>query len=193
MSNHQYSPDKAQVILDVSSGAKLGPRGVLEMDISEGETARVSQQSLTSFPHHSSFSLSSTMPQVLHTYPHISRGTTATFFSSTPSTDYPTSDEIIRRAKSVGLYLSETFKDLHWGDFCYALVVSTDADSGRVPRVAGDRYRTLLQCIIRDDVPGTDTRTVWEKRCLEVSACLNHELLKVVDEQQNEVRLWAVV
>jgi len=138
MSNHQYSPDKAQVILDVSSGAKLGPRGVLEMDISKGETAGVSQQSSTSFPHHSSFSLSSTMPRVLHTYPHISRGTTATFSSSTPSTDYLTSNEIIRHAKSVGSYLSETFKDLHWRDFCYALAVSTDADSRRVPHVAGD-------------------------------------------------------
>jgi len=35
--------------------------------------------------------------------------------------------------------------------------------------------------------------SVWEKRCLRASAGLNHELLKVVDEQQNEVRLWAVV
>jgi len=48
------------------------------------------------------------MPRVLHTYPHISRGTTATFSSSTPSTNYPTSDKIIRHAKSVGLYLSRT-------------------------------------------------------------------------------------
>jgi len=162
------------------------------MDISEDETARVSQQSSTSFSHHSSL-LCSTMPWVLHTYPQISRGTTATFFSSTPSTNYPTSDEIICRAKSVGSYLSETFKDLHWGDFCYALAVSMDADSGRVPRVAGNQYKSLLRRIIHDDVPGTDTHTVWEKRCLRASAGLNHELLKVVDEQQNEVHLWAVV
>jgi len=27
MSNHQYSPDKAQVILDVSSEAGVGPKG----------------------------------------------------------------------------------------------------------------------------------------------------------------------
>jgi len=87
----------------------------------------------------------------------------------------------------------ETFKDLHWGDFCYALAVSTDADAGRVPRVAGDQYRVLLRHIICDDVPGTDTRSIWEKRCLRASTGLNHELLKVVDEQQNEVCLWAVV
>jgi len=192
MNNHQYSPDKAQVIMGESSEAGLGPRRGFEVYISEGGTAGVSQQSSTSFLHHTSTSCF-TMPRVLHTYPHISRGTTATFSSSTPSTDYPTSDEIIHRAKSVGSYSSETFKDLHWGDFCYALAVSTDADSGRVPRVAGDRYRVLLRCIIRDDVPGTDTRTVWEKRCLRASAGLNHELLKVVDEQQNEVCLWAMV
>jgi len=192
MSNHQYSPDKAQVIKDESSEAELGPKREWERDISEGGTAGVSQQSSTSFPYHSSTS-SFIMPRVLHTYPHISRGTTATFSSSTPSTDYPTSDEIIRRAKSVGSYSSETFKDLHWGDFCYALAISTDADAGRVPRVAGDRYRVLLRRIIRDDVPGTDTRSIWEKRCLRASAGLNHELLKVVDEQQNEVCLWAMV
>jgi len=93
----------------------------------------------------------------------------------------------------VGLYSTETFGDLHWGDFCYALAISTDADSRRVPRVAGDRYKSLLQRIIRDDVPGTDTRSVWEKRCLRASAGLNHELLKVIDEQQNEVCLWAMV
>jgi len=192
MSNHQYSPDKAQVIKDVSPEAELGPKEGWEQDISEGGIAGVSQQSSTSFPYHSSTPCF-TMPRVLHTYPHISRGTTATFSSSTPSTDYPTSDEIIRRAKSVGSYSSETFKDLHWRDFCYALAVSTDADAGRVPRVAGDRYRVLLRRIIRDDVPGTDTRSIWEKRCLRASAGLNHELLKVVDEQQNEVCLWAMV
>jgi len=84
------------------------------------------------------------MPRVLHTYPHISRGTTATFSSSTPSTDYATNDKIIRCAKAVGLYSAETFGDLHWGDFCYALAISTDADAGRVPRVAGDCYKSLL-------------------------------------------------
>ena len=152
MNNHQYSPDKAQVIKDESPEAELRPRRGLEMDISEGGAAGVSQQSSTSFPHHSS-TLRFTMPRVLHTYPHISRGTTATFSSSTPSTDYPTSDEIIRRAKSVGSYSSETFKDLHWGDFCYALAVSTDADAGRVPRVAGDRYKSLLRRIINSCSP----------------------------------------
>jgi len=202
MNNHQYSPDKAQVIVDESLEAGLGPRGGLEMDISERRTARVSQQSSTSFHHHSSTSCSTMpcvlhtyphMPCVLHTYPHISRGTTATFSSSTPSTDYATNDEIIRRVKNVGSYSTETFGDLHWGDFCYALTISTDADSGRVPRVAGDRYKSLLRRIIRDDVPGTDTRSIWEKRCLWASAGLNHELLKVIDEQQNEVCLWAMV
>jgi len=192
MNNHQYSPDKAQVIKDESPEAGLGLRRGFEMDISEGGTARVSQQSSTSFPHHSS-TLCSTMPRVLHTYPHISRGTTATFSSATPSTDYATNDEIIRRAKNVGSYSTETFGDLHWGDFCYALAISTDADAGRVPRVAGDRYKSLLRCVIRDDVPGTDTRSIWEKRCLRASAGLNHELLKVIDEQQNEVCLWAMV
>jgi len=137
MSNHQYSPDKAQVIKDESPEAGLGPREGWEQDISEGGTAGVSQQSSTSFLNHSSTPCF-TMPRVLHTYPHISRGTTATFSSSTPSTDYATNDEIIRRAKAVGSYSKETFGDLHWGDFCYALAVSTDADAGRVPRVAGD-------------------------------------------------------
>ena len=42
MNNHQYSPDKARVIPDVSSEAELGPRGGLEMDISVGGTAGVS-------------------------------------------------------------------------------------------------------------------------------------------------------
>jgi len=50
MSNHQYSPDKALVILDVSSEAGLRPRGGSEMDISRGGTTGVLQQSLTSFP-----------------------------------------------------------------------------------------------------------------------------------------------
>jgi len=50
MNNHQYSPDKAQVILNVSLEAGLGPRGGFKMDISEGDSAVVSQQSLTSFP-----------------------------------------------------------------------------------------------------------------------------------------------
>ena len=143
MNNHQYSPDKAQVIRDESPEAGLGPRGGSGWDISEEISADVLQQSSTSFLHHSSIP-HSTMPRVLHTYPHISRGTTATFSSSHPSTDYPTNDEIIRRAKNVGSYSTETFGDLHWGDFCYALAVSTDADSGRVPRVAGDRYKSLL-------------------------------------------------
>jgi len=142
---------------------------------------------------HHPFPLRLTMPRVLYTYPHISCGTTATFSSSHPSTDYATSDEIICRAKSVGSYSTETFSDLHWGDFCYALAVSTDADSGRVPRVAGDHYESLLRRVIRDDVPGTDTRSIWEKRCLRASAGLNHELLKIIDEQQNEVCLWVMV
>jgi len=79
--------------------------------------------------------------------------------------------------KNAGLYSMETFSDLHWGDFCYALAVSTDADAGRVPRVAGDHYTRLLQHIIHDNTPGTDTCSIWEKRCLWASTGLNHELL----------------
>ena len=36
MNNHQYSPDKAQVIKDESPEAELGPRGGFEMDITLG-------------------------------------------------------------------------------------------------------------------------------------------------------------
>ena len=81
-----------------------GRRGEGDWDISEGGIAGVLQQSLTSFPHHSS-PLRSTMPRVLYTYPHISRGTTATFSSTHPSHwgqgPMETSDYIVNTLKTL--------------------------------------------------------------------------------------------
>ena len=65
------------------------------------------------------------MPRVLYTYPHISRGTSATFNSKDPKNDYPTTDEIICRAKNVGPSSIETFTLGARGDVLTRYIAST--------------------------------------------------------------------
>jgi len=106
---------------------------------------------------------------------------------------YPTTDKIIRRVKNVGPSSVETFSDLHWSDSTYALAIGADADVGRKPYLNAKHYTKLLWRTLRDDTPRTDIRNMWEKRCLRTNTALTHELFKMIDEQENEVRHWVMV